>query len=73
MQSPPPTGTTNIVILEDTTVGSILAVVRATDADVGTNADIQYNIAGGNDLGVNYKSLQTNTQDSLILSFHREV
>ena len=47
----PLTGTRSIVILEDAPEGSILAVVIATDPDIGTNAAIQYEITSGNDLG----------------------
>ena len=51
MDPTPLTGTETIVILEDAPVSSILAVVQATDSDVGTNADIEYYIVSGNDEG----------------------
>ncbi|CAI7993585.1 Protocadherin Fat 1 [Geodia barretti] len=51
MDENPLTGTTSIVVLEDALVGTILAVVRASDPDVGDNAVIMYKISSGNDLG----------------------
>ena len=51
MDENPLTGTTSIVVLEDALVGTILAVVRASDPDVGDNAVIMYEISSGNDLG----------------------
>lgn len=51
MDARPLTGTETIVILEDAPISSILAVVRATDPDVGINAVIEYYIISGNDAG----------------------
>ena len=51
MDQNPLTGTKSIVVVEDVTVGTVLAVVRATDPDVGENAVICYGITSGNDLG----------------------
>ena len=39
----------NISVPENTEIGSVVATVVATDADVGSNADVVYSIVGGND------------------------
>lgn len=41
-----------VSVVENAIDGSIVAVLTATDADVGTNAHIRYQITAGNDLGV---------------------
>ena len=56
MDETPLTGTRDIVVVEDVTVGTVLAVVRATDTDVGDNAEILYEITSGNDLGKSHFS-----------------
>ena len=51
MDAVPLTGSESITLLESAPRGSILAVVRATDLDVGINAIIQYELTSGNVLG----------------------
>lgn len=51
MNAMPITGSETIRILETTPANTLLTVVQATDADVGDNADITYQITSGNELG----------------------
>lgn len=51
MDPSPLSGSSSITILENAALGTILVIVRATDADFGDNAHIQYEIDSGNDLG----------------------
>ena len=39
--------TVNIDVVEHSPLGSILAVFSATDADVGSNAEIEFSITSG--------------------------
>ena len=51
MDAVPTSGSESITLLESIPQNTIIAVVRATDADVGNNAHIAYAITSGNDLG----------------------
>ena len=41
----------DISVLENSPVGKVLLKVAATDADIGVNAEMRYNITGGNEAG----------------------